>query len=385
MKKLITAFITAAIFLMMAISAFADDSFGVYYRNARVFGKIITYDPDRDVSIVYGSIYAGEPGGSWRLVESRKFHLLQPVYPDVREKLSVGTGKTILAEGNLVVWPGQKEEVLLARNISYQNYRIGTPAWFAFGKTVRTEQIYKFNMDSVTDVVDVLAGIALKADIPQDKRLAQNETAVVAGRIASPGPDDRIFSSEVKSEFNRRWNYKWCVVKDQGAANDLRKGVGGWQFYQGLLGQNNCYIESAPVIRKDLNAFMDAVRPGGGTPEEEGPAVMCAYVHVTRDRYGNIVNVTASGALYDTIPGLLTALKNPENLNLETWRLEGWTEEGAEQMDGKLCWLSGARVLVYDEKGNLVDQYFGMRNFLTRNGFDNILDVGNYLIGQGGI
>jgi hypothetical protein len=118
---------------------------------------------------------------------------------------------------------------------------------------------------------------------------------------------------------------------------------------------------------------------------------MCAYITVRRDRYGKIVKVTTSGALYDSVTGLLGAMKNPSGiLNLETWRLEGWSEGDAEVMEGKLCWLSGSRVLVYETdletgKEYLVDQYFALSKHLTRDGFENVLDFGNKVIGEGGV
>lgn len=209
-------------------------------------------------------------------------------------------------------------------------------------------------------------------------------------RITSPEPEDRELSVQIKREFERSWNEKWCVVRDRQAADELRTGVGGWQFYQGLLGYGNSYISGAPVIRRDITAFMDAVRPGGGTPRESGPAVMCAYVVVERDQFGKIIKVTVSGALYDSASGLLEAMKNPAGLNLETWRLEGWGQETAEMMEGKLCWLSGSRVLVYEtdpETGRsyLVDQYFALDRYLTRDGFENVLDVFKRVIAEGGI
>jgi hypothetical protein len=69
-------------------------------------------------------------------------------------------------------------------------------------------------------------------------------------------------------------------------------------------------------------------------------------------------------------------MKNPASLNLETWRLEGWGQEAAEMMEGKLCWLSGSRVLLYKTdpetgRSHLVDRYFSLDRYLTRDGFEN--------------
>lgn len=139
---------------------------------------------------------------------------------------------------------------------------------------------------------------------------------------------------------------------------------------------------------------MDSVTTGGGTPEKDGAAIMFAHINVTRERdksgQNRIVKVTASGALYDTLPGFYNALTNPSNLNLETWKIEGWSDEDIRTMENNLCWISGDRVLIYETnkksgKRTLVDQYFRLENYLTRDCFNNILDVGNEIITEGGI
>ncbi|MFZ5645622.1 MAG: hypothetical protein ACOY46_18820 [Bacillota bacterium] len=390
--KILMTITMAAVFLFLYsngvsyAAADMDDQYGVYYRHGRVFGKIIQYDPARDLVVVFGSVFVSEPGGQWRLVESRKFHLVNPVGNDLRQTLAAAVGRTVGVEGQLKVWPGQKEEVVVASKVDFQDYRIDTPLWYAFGVTVRPEKIYKFNLNSVNDFVNVLSGLRQAADIPQNVRLTGDGVGKLQSGIAGYG--DRELIARVRNEFEEKWNEKWCVTRDNQAANQLRVGVGGWQFYQGLLGYGNCYVSGAPVVRRDIIAFMNAVRPGGGTPEESGQAVMCAYVTVERDRSGQIVRAMASGALYDIVPDLIGAMKNSTGLNLETWRLEGWGQEAAEAVDGKLCWLSGSRVLVYETdqktgRSHLVDQYFSMDRYLTRDGFDNVLDVYKGVIGEG--
>lgn len=392
--KILMISTVAAVFLFLYSESFAaftmDDQYGVFYRHGRVFGKIVNYDPERDLVIVFGSIFVSEPGGQWRRVESRKFHLVKPAGNDLRETLVASIGRTAGVEGQLTAWPGQKEEILEARSVDFHDYRIETPPWYAFGVTIRSEKIYKFNLNNVTDLVDVLAGLRQAADISQKARPIENELSKRKSQIIGLEPEVRELSIRVKREFEKSWNEKWCVARDRQAADELRAGVGGWQFYQGLLGYGNSYISGAPVIRKDITAFMNAVRPGGGIPGELGPAVMCAYIAVERDRSGKIIKVTASGALYDSVSGLMEAIKNPAELNLETWRLEGWDQEAAEMMEGKLCWISGSRVLVYETApktsgSHLVDQYFALDRYLTRDGFENVLDVFKGVIAEGGI
>jgi hypothetical protein len=363
-----------------------QDPNGVYYKQAHVFGKVVTFDTQRNLAIIFGSIYVYEPNSGWQLVDSRKFHLVTPVNYQIGDSLAGAVNKTVAVEGPYQAWPGQKEEVIEAHKVEIADYPIETPPWYAFGKTVTTDHIVKFNLSQVTDLVDVLAGLQKAAGIRQDMRLTPEEVSRLAGEITNPSDDaGRSLAGRMRSELAKSWNDKWVVTKDNAATNDLRVGVGGWQFYEGLLGYNNSYIEKAPLVRKNLDSFMEAIHPGGGAPEEEGPAAMYALVQAERDKYGKIIKVTVSGALMDTVPGLLQAIADPSSAHIETWRLEGWTEKEAAEMDGRYCWLSGSRVLVRDEKGNLKDQYFSLRNYLTRDGFNNTLDITRNVIGEGGV
>lgn len=383
---LLLAFLITVLPIFPAAAEPYRDPNGVYYKQARVFGKEVTFDSQRNLAVIFGSIYVYEPDSGWQLVDSRKFHLVAPVNYQVGDSLAGAVNKTVAVEGPYQAWPGQKEEVIEGHKVEIADYPIEMPPWYAFGKTVTPDHIVKVNLSQATDLVDVLAGLRETAGIPQDRRLAPGEVTQMAGAIISPTDDaSRSLAAGMRSELAKAWNDKYVVTKDNAAANDLRSGVGGWQFYEGLLGYNNSYIEKAPLIRKNLDAFMDAVHPGGGTPEKEGPAAMYGLVQAERDKYGKLIKVTASGALMDTVPGLLQAIANPSSAQIETWRLEGWNEKEAAEMDGRYCWLSGSRVLVRDEKGGLKDQYFSLRNYLTRDGFNNTLDITRNVIGEGGV
>ncbi|OAT83709.1 hypothetical protein [Desulfotomaculum copahuensis] len=367
MRKILSLFFTVMLLLLFVpFEASADntDDYSMYYGHAHMFGKIISINTSENTAIVYGSVAVQLPDYSWKTIQSKKFEQVIPENDQAAETLTGNVGKVVVLKGQLDTWQGQQEEYFAADIVEPQNYTINMPPWYAFGKAISSTMIYKFNLAKVTDFVDVLAGLA-------------NAEGISGGH-------QKPVMAAVRNEFEKHFNLKWCVTKNQDAANDMNNGVGGWQVYEGYLG-DNCYIAGAPVIRKNIDRFMDAVKEGGTTPEKSGPAVMCAYVNVIRDQNGKIEQVTASGALYDTVPNLITAFKNPKNLNLETWKLNGWDEQTANEMDGKLCWLSGNRVLVYDKTGHLVDQYFALHNFLTRDQFNNTLNQSRDLIGEGGL
>jgi len=166
--------------------------------------------------------------------------------------------------------------------------------------------------------------------------------------------------------------------------NECRRAIGGAAFFIGQIGGGNGYIESVPVIRPDIDAFMTAAGTGGPANVVGGPAVMFAKVTAVRDRSGQIVKLYASGPLFETPRGLVQGIASRTRKS-ETWRLEGWRPERAETLDGKRCWLSGERVLVYDEKGNLVDYYFALHRTLMRAEFDSVLNFAKGIALRGGL
>jgi len=357
---MIMIFVVIFISLAIPVHAFAADSYSLYYKNARMFGKIMNYDDDKDTAILYGTIYV-EKGDSWSLINSKKFEYVVPLSENVKNVLLNNPQKTVVCEGTLDSWVGQSDEIFKVKKVDLQDYKIETPVWYALGKTITPDRIYKTNLNEVTDFVDRLAALA---------------------RVENIQGKDNEKMTAIRSEFESNWNLKWALVKDENASNDQMKGVGGWQIYQGYVGQDNCYIEKSPVIRKNIDSFMKAVTTGGGTPKKSGPALMCAYIKVQKTKYG--INVTASGTLYDSVIGFVNALENPSNLNLETWKLIGYNERDNLKFDGQLCWLSGSRVLVY-EKGVLIDQFITLDNILTQDEFNQTLNLSRDLIGEGGM
>lgn len=370
MNRLRLLFLMLLVILSIPSVGFsAENDYSLYYQNSRMFGKVLSYDPVRELAVLYGSIYVKKDDYTWSLIRSKKFEYVVPTSQTARNLLVNSINKTVVCTGSLNSWEGQTDEIFKTWKVEVQNYTIDTPVWYALGKTIRPERIYKTNLNIVTDFVDRLASLATVENIKEGS------------------PPSNMQS--IRNEFQKSWNLKWALTKDQNAANEQMQGVGGWQIYEGLVGLDNCYIERSPIIRKNFDNFMSSARTGGGSPEKDGSAVMFAQVNVSRDRYGKIINVTVSGPLFETVPELLGAFKNPATASPQTWRLEGWSQSEAENMAGKWCWISGTRVLVYehtkDGKKVLVDQYFSLRNYLTQDEFNQTLNKSRDLIGEGGM
>ncbi|MGB9662433.1 MAG: hypothetical protein ACPL5F_10555, partial [Moorellaceae bacterium] len=250
-----------------ALAVDGGDTPAVYYRHATLQGRVITYDTERDLFILFGS-YEVDEGDGWRVVNSSKFHRVRPESGDVRRFLLGRLEQGTRVFGSYEAWTGQQEEVFGATDVEPVDQAPECPVWYAFGKTLRPERIAKFNLFTANDFVQVLAGLkdALAAggfDLPPGRRLTAEEVATLKARIENPTSEaDRTLVRNVRSWWENNWNLKWAVEKNLRAYNELAASVGGSTFYVGRLGVSNCYIMSAPVGRKDIDAFMAGAKEG---------------------------------------------------------------------------------------------------------------------------
>lgn len=349
---------------------------GTFYRYARVYGKIIHFDKEQNRAILFGSVYYMEPQKGWYLAQRKKFSVAHPTNDLTKREIAQNVGKCGASEGVINLLPSQKEEVFSAHRFKLDpNGKIKIDPWYAFGLTQRTERIQKMNLSKdFKNFVKMLESGRKVMGIPENRRLSLDE----AKKIAALQRTKNIYNFRQWS--NVYWNNKWCVPKEDPIQEELRRGVGGWQFYEGLIGIDNCYVTRADLQRKHIDKLMNFV-PNGGGMSDEGPAVMCAHVSIQVDKYENIVQVDASGFLHDNPQDWLKVFRNPNEGNAESWKLSisedraKELKEIQERAHDDICWLSGDRVFVRDKDGNIIDQYFAVENSITRIGFNNVLNV----------
>jgi len=346
-----------------------DPDPGAFYRHARVYGKIVYFDKEQNRAILFGSVFYKEPQRGWYLAQRKKFSIAYPSNDLTKKEIAQNIDKCGAAEGVINLLPSQKEEVFSVHRFKLDpNGKIETDPWYAFGLTQRTERIQKMNLSKdFKNFVKMLESGRKTMGISEDRRLSLDE----AKKAATFQKAKNVYNFRQWS--NIYWNTKWCVPKEDPIQSELRRGVGGWQFYEGLVGIDNCYITRADLQRKHIDKLMSSV-PNGGGMSDEGPAVMCAHVITQTDKYGNIVRVDASGFLHDNPQDWINVFRDSNEGNAESWKLS-ISDDRAKKLHGNICWLSGTRIFVRDKDGNIIDRYFGVENSITKIGFNNVLDV----------
>jgi len=384
-----------ALFLFLCPTyAFAAQDQGVFYQNAKLTGKIIMYNSDRELFIVYGNVEVRERE-RWVNVEANKFIRVSPSVGWVKTEIEQYLSKGVILEGSYNAFGSQMEEEFRATKAgAATSFPQPKTEWIGFGSTLQTLSTAKFNINEVTDFVNVLAAgrdaLAGMNIEKSNKEYIIGNAMELAKTIRYPGSiSQRATRERMVKWWNSYWNFKWFVEQNINTYNAAKKSVGGAAFYTGQLGVANILLSGVPTIRPDIANFMRNAPTGGDFKEVSGPAVFFANIKVQRalnpEGKLEIVKVTASGPLFEE-PKQLANISN--GVNSQTWRLEGWDKERATVLENKQCWLSGNRVLKYeyDNDGNkkLVDYYFNLNKSLTINEFNSMLDLQRELFGEGG-
>lgn len=381
-----------SLFFMLPIAANAAVE-GVYFQDAKLVGKLIAYNSDRQIYIVYGNVSVREKG-EWSEIEADKFIRVVPSVTWVEEEIAQHMDGGVALYGSYNAYGSQIEEEFRAtkaeKATSYP--KPVNVSWVGFGKTLQTGNASKFNIKKVTDFVNVLAG-GRDALAGVNVESSSREFVVVAEQMANSikapqNMTDRARRERMLKWWDNNWNFKWLVENNNSTYNKLKGSVGGSSFYIGQLGYANSYLTDVPTTRKDIDNFMRNARGGGEFIEKSGPAIFFAQIGARRDwvdEVYKIVEVNAGGPLFET-PEQLAYIKN-NSVQSQSWRLEGWNYNRAETLDGQWCWISGERILKYDisritGKRILVDYYFKIDKTLTVKEFNswNITNANRFAV-----
>lgn len=373
------------------------------YRDAAVVGKVLSYDSTSNAFVIYGRLSVND-GRKWRVVETRKFYRIFPTNKEIAGQLKARIGVGAKAFGVFQSIAGSREDHLLVRKVTLYDPKVDPPAglqpaygpgigpdpWIGFGVAVLSQQFTTFSIDKVGDFVEHLAGLrdavmGCDGERSREEMKLSTDVKTFANHLFSPSkPEDRALRKRFTDAWRSCYNTKWYTEKEVGVLAECRRATGGSAFFVGQKGGANGLVESVPVTRPDISRFMSSPR-GGGDEIESGPAVFFASVSAVRDKYGRIIALYASGPFFTTPSALVSGIKSGSAEHSGTWRIEGWDRNRAEVLDGKRCWLSGIRVLVYDDKGNLIDHYFALNKSLTASEFNTLLDIQREIAMRGGI
>ncbi len=418
MKRLSLVFVLALLIVIISTlpvlaatnAPWGSSSLGKIHRKAAVVGKVIAHSSETDSYVVYGRL-SMDSGQGYRVYERRKFYRVYPRCGGTDTALSsnIGSGLKVFGTYELCTGTGNEEKLLADEASPYDpatDIRVGEePAygpgvgpydWVGFGVPVITTKAFDITVNRSSDVVNTLAQMYDAVDFK-----TQNAGKENAGQIF------KTLNPESIKQLRQVWQqYKisWFIEKDLETLNQMRRAVGGSTYFFGLHGGTTDYIEQVPLLRPQVDSFMEAVENAGQGHFEEWACPAVFYGIVSK----NNPTVYFDGVYFqdDKPHNMVDSISSQEDINKENWRIEGLNVNIAESVNQKYCWFSGQRVLVYeyiDDEGKthtvhiyngslkddpeytLIDYYITVNKILTKADYNLMLDLTRELAMRGGV
>lgn len=411
---MIKKYISLALLLTLVACqpAFAS-SMGDYSRVGAVVGKVITYDKQKDKYIVFGRMSILTEKG-YRVYETGKFYSLCPDTESADKLIKENIGEGIKAFGVFeAVKQTTNQEILLVKKVEkYDPSKdglkpaygpgIGPEPWLGFGIPISPGTARMMTVQSPWDFIWMAE--SFKRLLPNSNLMLQmedgahSETLVkntttretykpekLAEYITSEAvktPNNQTGNTTFKKPYRQFWQntFKeiYLMEKDNKAYHDILRSLKGWSFIETQKGRLNHLAEEVPVIRPELDVFMDTVEQSlKGTPVKftkwAAPALFYGNIQpqyrMELDEYGKwqkiYIGSTYTGPYYSDSNQLIDAityanknevLPSTDNNKVEHWEIgwegaggnvEGITEETALIAQKHPDWMIGTRVLVY--------------------------------------
>lgn len=372
-------FATAAVaaLLAAALSVFPAPPAGAAAKAppfaARLFGYVLSWDAAGGRAVMYGTLYAKE-GSEFEKVATRQIVAVRPRGPSAAKALAASVGRWAAAEGVYGLAAGMPEKALEAWAVKPSGYAAKPPEWRGFGLALRPELAAAAGLEKPGRLAEILAGMARLFGVPEDRFLGAREAQKAAGAVLGDVKKARQAKDFRRAELPE----VWLAPKDAAAKSSLRRAAADslFAFLEGVRGGAGAWAASVLDESALWRLLKAAEGASGGPPRGEGRVLAAARVDVARGKDGRPVEAFLSGRFFPDAAELLAALKDPANAPpAEKWRLAESDLDWADGRDGRICLVSGTKVVVRDEKGEETGRYFAVSDGLTAEGVKNAAAV----------
>ena len=400
--------------LVVCQPAFAS-SMGDYSRTGAFVGKVITYDQQKDKYIVFGRLSLLTENG-YRVYETGKFYSVCPDTKSADKLLKENIGKGIKAFGIFeAVKQTTNQETLVAKKVEKYDPsmdsgvlepaygpEIGPEPWIGFGVPISGGTARMMTIQNPWDFVWMAE--SFKRLLPNNNLILQMENKkhpetlvknTITKETYKPEKLAELLTSEIiktsnsqtgNTTFKKPYRQFWqntfkeiyLMEKDNKAYHDILRSIKGWTFIETQKGRLNHLVEKVPVIRPEMDIFMDTVEQSlKRTPDEfskwAAPALFYGSIQPQYkwelDEDGKwhkiYIGSTYTGPYYSESEQLIDTithanknkiLPSTDNNKIEHWKIgwegaggsiEGITEETALIAQIHPNWMIGTRVLVY--------------------------------------
>lgn len=418
-------------------SPWGQSSLGQLYRIAAIVGQIISYNQENDSYVVFGRLSVDD-GTGYQIFEKRKFYRVYPKWGGTDTELAkmIGQGVKIFGSFECAVGVGNEEKLFAEKVTPYDpntdiqagmepafGAGIGPKAWIGYGVPVLTSKVVQMEVTKSSDVINQIVELKDILAVPSNGIIdAKKYCRDLFNANASSDRQERI--KQARNSWQKTWSPRWFLDKDLKTNSEMQRAVQGTAFIYGQSGGTNGYIDKVPVIRPDVDKFMEAIEKDFrvGFEEWAAPSVFYGLVSKIPDELvddnkkpKDFTKMNFTGVYYSDnnpkamVDAIAAAGQGHSVKTKETWRIERVPVKRITELDNKQCWISGQRVLVYlhtytDSKGknhselvevndgriddpdySLVDYYIIPNKIITKTDYNFMVSLIREIAMQGGM
>ena len=342
MKKPLILLLAILCFYLFAPAAYAQQ---VTYRDARIFGKVVTQD------IVYGSLFYRDNAGNYITHATRTYFRVDPLHERHYTQLTNNVDGTVVLLGKMQTSGTYTNQVFIYHEVKLVDFEIRLEDKYYFSFLRSYQQAYGIELKNGEAMGDLLKSIGELSN--WDSEVAVNQNI-------------RKFLFDYRKD---NLSYQWLLGKDEQVGSHIRNHLNSAVFINGLHGSNTL-VQKAEVGSSDIKIFMGKSVIGTKDPVyEEAPMTIYGKFSRISLGFGNF-EYRFTGVAGYTLEHWLDNF-TAEQLNNETWKLKN--NPGIDE--NIFIWATGYRWEETDEEGQRTGRwYFTPTYWINNNSFVKGLD-----------
>lgn len=346
MKKWLIILLAVLSLYVLTPAAYAQQ---VTYRDARIFGKVVTPD------IVYGSLFYRDNNGQYVTHSSRTYIKIEPLHERHYKQLSENINKTVILLGKMNTSAKYASPMFFYFDVDPVDYHINLTDKYYYSFVQSSQQAYGIELKNEKAMGDLIKTIGEHSILNTESDIDQ---------------DTRKFLFDYRRDNLR---YQFMLGRDESVSADIRGRMASNIFLKGNDG-SNILVNKADVDMNDIKKFMNKTNMVTDPTLKEGTMTIYGTFNVIEKGCEQYEYYFTGVAGY-TLEHWLDIFKTTERPASEKWQI--YNKPDMEK--NVLMWATGYRWEEKDEEGNGTGRwYFTPTYWIDKKSFEKGLN--NFLV-----
>ncbi|MEG6617473.1 hypothetical protein V6C27_13755 [Peptococcaceae bacterium 1198_IL3148] len=327
--KIIKTAISVLFFLIMvalpANSYASQDQYGNYYREARIFGKVI------NDHIVFGSLMFRANNGEYINYADKTYWQVYPMYPDDLLDIQNNIDKTVVINCRMFNGQAYGQETVAFYNVKQVNYNIELSDEIVFGRLKSPYKMIGFSIDKDSVLKDLLQNLKSLSNVKLEDSSETNRKAVYDLKNNSLLP-------------------VWLLAKNEDVENNLESRTDLLVIAE-LNQGNNHLVNAVDISEGHIKNLLSNVSLAGSCDIDPGPMAIYGKIDKVKKEKENIELVYIEGAAANNFDGwkkiFIKGTDDPSSIGEERIRV---SIPANEVKKGEYIFVAGTKV--YDDEEN---------------------------------